>query len=69
MGFANAWFALPIALDTVVTATQMALVSGAEVMLNNQPGDPSSEMYKQATFGAVDFITGDYLAGETILEI
>lgn len=26
-------------------------------------GDPAQEMYKQATLGDVDFITGDYLAG------
>lgn len=27
-------------------------------------GDPPVEMYKQATLGDVDFITGDYLAGK-----
>ncbi|PIG80276.1 putative duf1446 domain-containing protein [Aspergillus arachidicola] len=26
-------------------------------------GDPAYEMYRQATLGDVDFITGDYLAG------
>jgi hypothetical protein len=26
-------------------------------------GDSASEMYRQATLGDVDFITGDYLAG------
>jgi hypothetical protein len=32
----------------------------------NQPslGDPSWQMFRQATGGAVDFITGDYLAGK-----
>lgn len=29
-------------------------------------GDPSYEMYRQATLGDVDFITGDYLAGTCI---
>lgn len=28
-------------------------------------GDPPYEMYRQATLGDVDFITGDYLAGKT----
>jgi hypothetical protein len=28
-------------------------------------GDPSWQMLRQATGGEVDFITGDYLAGET----
>jgi hypothetical protein len=28
------------------------------------PGDPAYEMYRQATLGDVDFITGDYLAGK-----
>lgn len=27
-------------------------------------GDPAYEMYRQATLGDVDFITGDYLAGK-----
>lgn len=27
-------------------------------------GDPAEEMYRQATLGDVDFITGDYLAGK-----
>lgn len=26
-------------------------------------GDPAYEMYRQATLGDVEFITGDYLAG------
>lgn len=30
-------------------------------------GDPAYEMYRQATLGDVDFITGDYLAGMCIL--
>lgn len=30
-------------------------------------GDPAYEMYRQATLGDVDFITGDYLAGMRIL--
>ena len=29
-------------------------------------GDPAYEMYRQATLGDVDFITGDYLAGEYV---
>jgi len=29
----------------------------------NDVGDPEYEMYRQATLGDVDFITGDYLAG------
>jgi hypothetical protein len=29
----------------------------------NNTGDPAYEMYRQATLGDVDFITGDYLAG------
>lgn len=31
--------------------------------LTPRKGDPADEMYKQATNGDVDFITGDYLAG------
>lgn len=30
---------------------------------NDEQGDPAYEMYRQATLGDVDFITGDYLAG------
>lgn len=29
-------------------------------------GDPAYEMYRQATLGDVDFITGDYLAGRLL---
>lgn len=29
-------------------------------------GDPAYEMYRQATLGDVDFITGDYLAGSLL---
>lgn len=29
-------------------------------------GDPAYEMHRQATLGDVDFITGDYLAGEYV---
>jgi hypothetical protein len=29
-------------------------------------GDPAYEMYRQATLGDVDFITGDYLAGISV---
>lgn len=29
-------------------------------------GDPAYEMYRQATLGDVDFITGDYLAGTSV---
>lgn len=31
-------------------------------------GDPAYEMYRQATLGDVDFITGDYLAGTRIFD-
>jgi hypothetical protein len=30
-------------------------------------GDPAYEMYRQATLGDVDFITGDYLAGISVI--
>lgn len=30
------------------------------------PGDPGFQMLRQATLGDVDFITGDYLAGEHV---
>jgi hypothetical protein len=33
------------------------------MMTDKLGGDPSYEMYRQATLGDVDFITGDYLAG------
>ncbi|KAJ5715026.1 uncharacterized protein N7483_012207 [Penicillium malachiteum] len=29
-------------------------------------GDPAYEMYHQANIGDIDFITGDYLAGEMV---
>lgn len=39
------------------------IINGIVNMLTGFAGDPSREMYKQATLGDVDFITGDYLAG------
>lgn len=32
-------------------------------LVEHEIGDPALEMYRQATLGDVDFITGDYLAG------
>lgn len=34
--------------------------------VNFHAGDPAYEMYRQATLGDVDFITGDYLAGKSL---
>lgn len=39
------------------------------ILLTASEGDPAYEMYRQATLGDVDFITGDYLAGESSLPI
>lgn len=36
----------------------------ADINLFSEIADPSWQMLRQATLGDVDFITGDYLAGE-----
>lgn len=52
------------ALDTVVSIPRESYLQRRNDGLQIA-GDPPEEMYKQATLGDVDFITGDYLAGET----
>lgn len=57
----TALFEWPIALATMVSSHLQN--SQSIPSLISTKGDPAYEMYRQATLGDIDFITGDYLAG------